>query len=235
MHKIRATTSVIGIKISCSTIPGADGLDGEESHIWISFRFPYRPPVQIKIPVYGRNDDSKEEGEGGDTTEDAAIRITAALRSEVDNRNISDAEAAGIIVEERKDASGPTDNDHYCRIVLEGVASIDGGSDYGKIRVSGHFGGAVDVGGAVPRTQTGQPRSGWGPGRQPLPYKEPGCPKGRIRDLGTEDVTDQARMKEDSPSAEEQEEEWEEWAASHPGETREYPDGQWRNQTGDIR
>jgi len=154
------------------------------------------------------------------------------------------------MVEEREDpnpAGGPDGKDYYCRIVLEGVNSIDGGSDYGKIRVSGHAGApAVAAGGGgggpeptpVPKDRYGRPLRGWGPGLERLPYPKGGkCPKGRLRDMEKESEVHEKRFLEDSPSSEEQEEEWEDWAGDpsrQPGDERQYPDGQWRNQTGNI-
>lgn len=252
MPAIGATTSVIGVKISCGSNPESKGIDGkDESHIWISFRFPDMPPVQVEIPMYGRQHPKKEEGEAGDNTAEAATRLTAALRSQVESGNITQEQADGILVEEREDPNpkgGEGGKDYYCRIVLEGVGSIDGGSDNGKIRVSGHAGGPVAAGGGggggpepipVPEDEFGRPLPGWGPGLERLPYPPKGgkCPKDRMRDMDKESRTDEERFLEDSPSSEEQEEEWENWAGDpsrQPGDEREYPDGQWRNQTGNI-
>ena len=153
-------------------------------------------------------------------------------------------------------ANAPLSCSPGIRVIIPGAHSVDGGSDVKKIRVFGQCPvpeQAESGGPDLPPDDNpfadskGKPYKGWGPGVQDFPQcPELGQPpiemdkpkksseKGKKPEVKG-DADDRSRIRAASPSAEEQEDEWEEWAANPDSEAeRDYPDGHWRNRTGRI-
>lgn len=138
------TRSVIGMTVSCSSNEQSAGIDGSNNtkfpwFVWISFKFPDAEPVQIRVPVLGKED--TPEGSPGHNNKDIAGGIANGMESAYKAGQITQAQyydAIQVESTEVDNAKGGKDGQsYYLRVTLEGVESIDGGTDCPKIRIAG--------------------------------------------------------------------------------------------------
>ena len=132
------TRSIIAMKISCSQAKEGAGIDGTKGgggdllpwYLWVSFKFPGSEPVQIQIPIFGSKDTPK--GEPGDNNQDIGEKIQLGLEQAHKDGKLTHKQYHGVHVESKETPnprSGPDAKHWYCRVVVDGVQSIDGGTD----------------------------------------------------------------------------------------------------------